>query len=129
VKQGCGEPDIFVPSGCSTGPKPTEGDEDQSVRAGATDDDKPAQPTATATATAATATAAASTDQDFGGGDGCWSPTRNAQSAEGECVQSSSNNIFFQCNAGKWYRGVNGDQGPYGKCQGVYSLSDSSGGE
>jgi hypothetical protein len=137
VKKGCGKPDIFVPSGCATGPKPSEGDPDNSVQAPTTDDDGKA-PTATTKAVPTgtsgvvpalppSTASAPSTDDggDWSSGAGCWSPTRNAQSDEGECVQSSSNKIFFQCREGKWYRGVKGDQGPFGACVGVYALTDS----
>lgn len=49
-------------------------------------------------------------------GPGCWSPTMNATMAEGACVQSSSDDVFYQCHDTLWYRGVSNGSGPYGAC-------------
>jgi hypothetical protein len=46
----------------------------------------------------------------------CWSPTLGRDVAEGGCVQSSSNEVWFQCHDGDWYRGGDADSGPYGAC-------------
>lgn len=47
---------------------------------------------------------------------GCWSGTLQDTVEAGTCVQSKYDNIWFQCQNGKWYRGVSGNQGPYGAC-------------
>jgi lysozyme C len=50
-----------------------------------------------------------------GGGDGCYSATLHARVGEGECVESSSNGLDYQCSDGAWYR-IAGSSGPAGRC-------------
>ena len=47
---------------------------------------------------------------------GCWSPTMNQTMEPGACVQSSADDVVYQCHAGLWYRGVTNNKGPYGTC-------------
>ena len=49
-------------------------------------------------------------------GGGCFSPTMNKSMDAGACVQSSADDVFYQCHDGLWYRGVSGGKGPYGTC-------------
>lgn len=56
---------------------------------------------------------AADTDDE---GAGCWSPTKNKTMPPASCVQSSADDVLYQCHAGKWYRGVSNGRGPYGAC-------------
>jgi hypothetical protein len=53
---------------------------------------------------------------------GCWSGTLQDMVDAHTCVQSGSNNIWFQCMDGGWYRGGNGSAGPFGPCKGSYPL-------
>jgi hypothetical protein len=55
-------------------------------------------------------------------GGGCWSPTMNDTMAPGACVQSSADDVFYQCHDGLWYRGVAGGKGPYGTCTSTHAL-------
>ena len=55
-------------------------------------------------------------------GGGCNSATLGRNVAEGACVQSSANEIFFQCHNGLWYRGVANGRGPYGACTTTHPL-------
>lgn len=54
-------------------------------------------------------------------GAGCFSPTMNKTMPARSCVQSASDDVFYQCNAGKWYRGVKGGKGPYGACTSTHA--------
>lgn len=60
---------------------------------------------------------------DTGGtsGGGCWSPTMNKTMGAGACVQSSADDVFYQCHEGLWYRGVSGGKGPYGACTSTHA--------
>ena len=49
-------------------------------------------------------------------GGACNSATLGKAMPEGSCVQSSSTQLWYQCEAGQWYRGVSNGSGPYGKC-------------
>lgn len=53
-----------------------------------------------------------------GPGSTCWSPTLGDAVADGACVQSASNEVWYQCQAGQWERGVDEDteEGPAGAC-------------
>jgi hypothetical protein len=55
-------------------------------------------------------------------GGGCNSATLGKVMPEGSCVQSSSTELWYQCEAGKWYRGVSNGSGPYGKCTSMVGL-------
>ncbi len=61
------------------------------------------------------------TDEDPGPG-GCWSGTLEEMVEAKTCVQSKFDNVWFQCMNGKWYRGVSGDDGPYGACTSKHPL-------
>lgn len=54
----------------------------------------------------------------------CFSSTLSRTVPEKSCVESRSNGVWYQCNNGDWYRGVegNGDSGPYGACVEKHSL-------
>lgn len=52
----------------------------------------------------------------------CNSATLGKVMPEGSCVQSSSTELWYQCEAGKWYRGVSNGAGPYGKCTTMVGL-------
>ncbi len=54
--------------------------------------------------------------------DGCYSASLEKDMPELSCVQSKTTLRFYQCKSGKWYRGVSGDDGPYGDCEGVHPL-------
>lgn len=60
-------------------------------------------------------------DEEVGPG-GCWSGTLQDTVEAGTCVQSKYDNIWFQCHDGKWYRGVSGNNGPYGACTAQHPL-------
>jgi lysozyme C len=53
---------------------------------------------------------------------GCWSGTLQDTVEAGVCVQSKYDSIWFQCHNGKWYRGVTGNNGPYGTCAASHPL-------
>ncbi len=55
-------------------------------------------------------------------GAGCSSATLGRTLPEGACVQSESNELWYQCEAGKWYRGVTNGTGPYGRCTETHPL-------
>lgn len=61
---------------------------------------------------------AAQVDQDAPAPEGgsCNSATLGRVLPEGACVQSSSTDLWYQCESGQWYRGVSNGQGPYGPC-------------
>jgi hypothetical protein len=42
----------------------------------------------------------------------CNSATLSRTMPEGSCVQSSATQLWYQCEAGKWYRGVSNGSGP-----------------
>ena len=54
-------------------------------------------------------------------GGGCWSPTMSHTMDPGACVQSSADDVFYQCHDGLWYRGVSGGKGPYGTCTSTHA--------
>lgn len=58
------------------------------------------------------------------GGDdgGCYSATLDDMVPALTCVQSKSSGVWMQCMDGKWYRGVSGDDGPYGQCKSMHPL-------
>lgn len=73
------------------------------------------------------AVATPDTDDDNGtsseaGPGGCWSGTLDEMVDADVCVQSKFDNIWFQCQNGKWYRGVSGNTGPYGTCKAKHAL-------
>jgi len=47
---------------------------------------------------------------------GCYSPTTGKTMEVGACVQSSADDVIYQCHGGLWYRGVSNGKGPYGAC-------------
>lgn len=53
-------------------------------------------------------------------GGGCSSATLGRPLPEGACVQSGSNDLWYQCEQGKWYRGVANGSGPYGRCTSMH---------
>jgi hypothetical protein len=55
-------------------------------------------------------------------GGACNSATLGREMAEGSCVQSSSTQLWYQCEAGQWYRGVTDGNGPYGRCTTMVGL-------
>lgn len=57
-----------------------------------------------------------------GNHDGCWSATIEADVEELTCVESRADGVWRQCWKGQWYRGVDGDDGPYGRCSSVHPL-------
>jgi hypothetical protein len=56
------------------------------------------------------------------GGAGCYSPTMAKQMEEKSCVQSSADDVMYQCHEGLWYRGVTNGTGRYGACTSVHAL-------
>ena len=62
-------------------------------------------------------------DDDFELGAGCWSATKQDTMPPLSCVEQKDSLIWFQCKEGKWYRGGDDVQGPYGYCNGAYPLS------
>lgn len=52
----------------------------------------------------------------------CHSETLGKDVAEGACVQAKSNELFYQCHDGKWYRGVSNGKGPFGACTSTHAL-------
>jgi C-type lysozyme/alpha-lactalbumin family len=59
---------------------------------------------------------------DDGSEGGCWSGTLQDMVDARTCVQSRSNNVWFQCMEGAWYRGGDAQSGPFGPCQGSHAL-------
>lgn len=55
-------------------------------------------------------------DADTAPAGGCYSPTRGKTMPQGSCVQSSADDVTYQCHDTLWYRGVSGGKGPYGTC-------------
>lgn len=55
-------------------------------------------------------------------GGGCNSATLGRMLPEGACVQSESTELWYQCEQGKWYRGVANGSGPYGPCTETHGL-------
>jgi len=43
--------------------------------------------------------------------------------AQGTCVESSSTRTWYQCQAGQWFRGVDEQTGPYGRCTSMIGLT------
>lgn len=60
-------------------------------------------------------------DTDTSAG-GCWSGTLQDTVPANTCVQSKFDSVWFQCQNGKWYRGVSGNTGPYGACASKHAL-------
>ena len=56
------------------------------------------------------------------GGDGCYSPTMGMTMEEKSCVQSSADDVMYQCHAGSWYRNVVNGVGRYGACTSIHAL-------
>lgn len=56
------------------------------------------------------------------GGDGCYSPTMGKTMEEKSCVQSSADDVMYQCHAGSWYRNVVNGVGRYGACTSIHAL-------
>lgn len=56
------------------------------------------------------------------GGAGCHSATLGEDVAPLTCVQSTSNEIWYQCEYGAWHPGVTGSTGPYGECSSLHPL-------
>jgi len=52
----------------------------------------------------------------------CYSHTLGQDEPEGTCVQSASDQIWYQCTASGWESGVDGDNGPIGACTAEYPL-------
>jgi hypothetical protein len=55
-------------------------------------------------------------------GAACYSPTLGKSVSSGTCVQSASNDVWYQCVDGSWERGVTSGAGPAGPCSAEYSL-------
>lgn len=53
---------------------------------------------------------------------GCWSGTLEEMVDARTCVQSKFNDVWYQCRDGQWYRGVSGNQGPFGACTSTHPL-------
>lgn len=62
-------------------------------------------------------------DADYDLGAGCWSATTQDTMPPQSCVEQKDTKIWFQCKDGKWYRGGDDVQGPYGYCNGAYPLA------
>jgi len=62
------------------------------------------------------------TDGATAGAGSCWSGTLEKTVAAGTCVESKFDGVWFQCNGGKWYRGVTGSTGPFGPCTSTHPL-------
>lgn len=56
------------------------------------------------------------------GGAGCYSPTMGMTMEEKSCVQSSADDVMYQCHAGLWYRNVVDGVGRYGACTSIHAL-------
>lgn len=56
------------------------------------------------------------------GGTGCYSPTMGMTMDEKSCVQSSADDVMYQCHAGLWYRNVVNGVGRYGACTSIHAL-------
>ena len=54
-------------------------------------------------------------------GEGCYSTTLKARVQQGECVQSASNSVWYQCYEGTWYR-TSAQSGPAGACTDEHPL-------
>jgi len=52
----------------------------------------------------------------------CYSHTLGQDEPEGTCVQSASDQVWYQCTANGWVSGVDGDNGPIGPCTAEYPL-------
>ncbi|HEX4515892.1 MAG TPA: hypothetical protein VH054_20225 [Polyangiaceae bacterium] len=52
----------------------------------------------------------------------CYSHTLDQDEPEGACVQSVSDDVWYQCTASGWVSGVDGDNGPIGPCTADYPL-------
>jgi len=53
----------------------------------------------------------------------CNSATLGRNVAQGTCVESSSTRTWYQCQAGQWFRGVDEQTGPYGRCTSMIGLT------
>ncbi|MDB5218216.1 MAG: D-alanyl-D-alanine carboxypeptidase [Myxococcaceae bacterium] len=53
---------------------------------------------------------------------GCYSPTMGKTMEEKSCVQSSADDVMYQCHAGSWYRNVVNGVGRYGACTSIHTL-------
>lgn len=110
IKKTCGAPSIFVPKGCAASSAP--------VVPSADPDDAPQElddvplPTPRPTDLGDGTDAGTSTDD----GTTCYSNTLGTDVAELSCVYSDADGETEQCHDGSWYRGVDGDDGPYGSC-------------
>jgi hypothetical protein len=62
-------------------------------------------------------------NDDYDLGAGCWSATKQDTMPPLSCVEQKDTRIWFQCKEGKWYRGGDDVQGPYGYCNGTYPLA------
>lgn len=62
-------------------------------------------------------------DADYDLGAGCWSATKQDTMPPHSCVEQKDTKIWFQCKDGKWYRGGDDVQGPYGYCNGTFPLA------
>jgi hypothetical protein len=54
--------------------------------------------------------------------DGCFSATLQKTMPELSCVQSNTTQLWYQCNDGKWFRGGDATEGPYGPCSSSHPL-------
>jgi hypothetical protein len=54
----------------------------------------------------------------------CFAGTLQSSLPPGGCYQRSGDGVWFQCNGGQWFRGVDGDgqTGPYGACEPRFPL-------
>lgn len=60
-------------------------------------------------------------DEDTSSDGGCYSGTLADMVDAKACVQSKFDGIWYQCSAGKWYRGGESGTGPYGACSSSHS--------
>ena len=63
-------------------------------------------------------------DDDTTPATGCYSPTLAKRVEDKVCVQGAAAGVWFQCKAGSWERGVNGNTGPFGECTSKHALND-----
>lgn len=74
----------------------------------------------TTPATPTTPTTPDTSSDDTAGG--CYSATLEDMMDSGACVESKYDNAWMQCNSGGWYRGVSGNNGPFGPCTSLHPL-------
>ena len=78
-------------------------------------------PTPDPTPTTSTDTTTTPATPDTAAG-GCYSATLEDMMDAGACVESKYDNAWMQCSNGGWYRGVSGNNGPFGACTSLHPL-------